>query len=63
MGLLQLLLSWVNRTVVLVSVVLFMLTMMCKETDIPFSQASLRVAHLCSFRYVHTYMSFAGRRL
>lgn len=49
MGLLQLMLSWVNRTVVLVSVILFMLTVMCKETDIPFSQASLRVAHLCSF--------------
>eukprot|EP00904_Undaria_pinnatifida_P006065 jgi/Undpi1/2589/HiC_scaffold_13.g05968.m1 len=49
MGLLQLMLSWVNRIVVLVSVVLFMLTLMCKETDLPFSQASIRVAHLCSF--------------
>lgn len=56
MGLLQLMLSWVNRTVVLVSVVLFMVTLMCKETDMPFSQASLRVAHLCSFRYC-TYIS------
>ena len=49
MGLLQLLLSWVNRTVVLVSVVLFMLTMMCKETDIPsVSYTHLTLPTICS---------------
>lgn len=50
MGLLQLLMSWVNRIVILVSVLLFMLTLMSKETNIPLSGASLRVGHLLSFR-------------
>ena len=50
MGLLDLLLSWVNRVVILVSVLLITLTLMAKQNDIPLSSASLRVGHLLSFR-------------
>ncbi|CAN0121909.1 unnamed protein product [Ascophyllum nodosum] len=49
MGLLDLLLSWVNRVVILVSVLLITLTLMAKQNDIPLSSASLRVGHLLSF--------------
>ncbi len=52
MGVLDLMLSWVNRVVILVSVVLLTLTSLRKQADIPLSQASLRVGHLCAFRCV-----------
>lgn len=51
MGALQLLLSWVNRAVILVSLLLFVVAGMAKEGSIPLSRASLRVAHLISLRY------------
>lgn len=51
MGLLDLMLPWITRAAVLVSVVLLTLTTLRRHSDIPLSQATLRVAHLCSFRY------------
>lgn len=50
MGLLDLMLPWITRAAVLVSVVLLTLTTLRRHSDIPLSQATLRVAHLCSFR-------------
>ncbi|CAM9538798.1 unnamed protein product [Pylaiella littoralis] len=49
MGLLDLMLSWVNRVVILASVVLLTLTTLTKQANIPLSQATLRLGHLCSF--------------
>lgn len=51
MGFLDLVLSWVNRVVILVSVVLLTLITLNKQADMPLSQATLRLGHLCSFRY------------
>lgn len=51
MGFLDLMLSWVNRVVILVSVVLLTLTTLTKQANLPLSQATLRLGHLCSFRY------------
>lgn len=44
-------LSWVNRVVILVSVVLLTLTTLTKQDNLPLSQATLRLGHLFSFRY------------
>ncbi|CAB1098135.1 unnamed protein product [Ectocarpus sp. CCAP 1310/34] len=49
MGVLDLMLPWITRAAVLVSVVLLTLTTLHRHSDIPLSQATLRVAHLCSF--------------
>lgn len=51
MGILDTLLSWVNRVVIMVSVLCIALTLMAKQNDIPLSKASLRLGHLLSFRY------------
>lgn len=51
MRVLNLMLPWVNRLVVLVSVVLLALITLNKQADIPLSRATLRLAHLCSFRF------------
>ncbi|CAM9409618.1 unnamed protein product [Scytosiphon promiscuus] len=49
MSVLNLMLPWVNRLVILVSVVLLALVTLNKQADIPLSRATLRLAHLCSF--------------
>lgn len=48
MGVLQVLLSWVSRVVILLSLLLFVVAGIAKEGSIPLSRASLRVAHLTS---------------
>lgn len=53
MGFLNLMLPWVNRLVVLVSVVLLALLSLDKQGDLPLSRATLRLAHLCAFRFEH----------
>lgn len=52
MGLLDFMLSWVNRVVILVSVVLLTLTTLSKQDSLPLSRSTLLVGHLCSFRCV-----------
>lgn len=54
MGVLQVLLSWVSRVVILLSLLLFVVAGIAKEGSIPLSRASLRVAHLTSLRYVYS---------
>lgn len=50
MGFLDLMLSWVNRVVILVSVLLLTLTTLSKQDNLPLSRSTLLVGHLCSFR-------------
>lgn len=52
MGFLDLMLSWVNRVVILVSVLLLALTTLTKQDNLPLSRSTLLVGHLCSFRCV-----------
>lgn len=51
MGILDTLLSWFNRVVIIISVLCVALTLTAKQNDIPLSKASLRLCHLLSFRY------------
>lgn len=52
MGFLDLMLSWVNRVVILVSVLLLTLTTLNKQDNLPLSRSTLLVGHLLSFRCV-----------
>lgn len=53
MGLLDVMLSWVNRVVLLVSVLLLTLMTLSKQDNLPLSRSTLLVGHLCSFRCVY----------